>query len=93
MDSVCKALPIHVLYDPARRYVTGQFGTWQHMTIMIGRLSDPRSSKTVHSALVAQMRSAIVVSDSVDVRGFTVNKDTAVSDEEPVLNSLASLVG
>ncbi len=63
------------------------------MTIMIGRLSDPRSSQTVHLALIAQMRSAIVVSGSVDVRGFTVNKDTAVSEDEPVLNTLASLVG
>ncbi len=63
------------------------------MTIMIERLSDPRSSQTVHSALIAQMRSAIVVSGSVDVLGFTVNKDIAVSEDEPVLNTLASLVG
>ncbi len=42
--------------------MTEGFGTWQLMAIAMGRWSDPRSSPTAHSALVAQVFFTMVTS-------------------------------
>ncbi len=42
--------------------MTEGFGTWQLMAIVMDRWSDPGSSPTVHSALVAQVLLTMVTS-------------------------------
>ncbi len=50
------------VFHRARRWVTEGFGTWQFTAIVMGMWSDPRSSPTVYSALVAQVLSTMVTS-------------------------------
>ncbi len=50
------------VFHRARRWVREGFGTWQLTAIVMGRWSDPRSSLTVHSALVAQVLLTMVTS-------------------------------
>ncbi len=51
-----------VVFHRARQWVTEGFGTWQLMPIVMGWWSDPGSSPTVHSALVAQVLLTMVTS-------------------------------
>ncbi len=50
------------VFHRSRRWVTEGFGTWQLMAFVMGRWSDPRSSPTAHSALVAQVLLTMVTS-------------------------------
>ncbi len=51
-----------LVFHRARRWLTEVFGTRQLTAIVMGRWSDPRSSPTVHSALVAQVLLIMVTS-------------------------------
>ncbi len=43
------------VFHRARRWVAEGFGTWQLTAIVVGRWSDPWSSPTAHSPLIAQV--------------------------------------
>ncbi len=74
------------VFHRVRWWVTEGFGTWQLTAIVMGRWSDPRSSPTVHSALVAQVLLTMVTSG---VLSPPVARLTCVGS--PLLRMLACL--